>query len=220
MRAGLEIDEPQTIESYLRHLENALSGPAGWKRRVLAETEDGLLCEIEDSPSEREVIRRWGPVDLVAADFNESGNVLRARRMAWQILQWMPILIVGWALVVELSPDPWPSEPALIRFVAPVLFACVAAAVTGSVQLVRRSATARPQPWGIVSACSGVGLGILCLAVLLGFRLDASRWHIFWPAALVSAALTLGVLATVIGNARHLVKPILGRAGSRFPADS
>lgn len=203
MRTGQQTEEPQTIEAYLKALDASLCGPRSWKRRVL-ETEDGLFSDLEDAGTEREAILRWGPVAVIAAQFNESGLVVRARRMGWQILQWLPMLAIGWALVVQLSPDPWAHEPMLIRVVAPLLFASATAAVIGSVQLVRRG-SGKLEPAGVISACTGVGLGVLCIVVLLAYRLDASGWKIFWPAACASATVTVGLVVAVFQNARHLL---------------
>lgn len=210
MMPGSHIDEPQTIGAYIRELDAALSGPSRWKRRVLDETRDGLFCDLESAESEREVVSAWGPVNWVAAEFNVTGRFLLGRRMAWHVLQWLPVIIVSWALVVQLSPTPWPHEPRLITWMVPLLSACVVATVAGSVQLIRRTASRRrhPELTGIGSVCVGIGVGVLCLVVLLGYRLNASHWHIYWPAVCLSITLTIGLLATVIGKLRHLMRPV------------
>lgn len=206
MSISREIAPPETVKAYLRDLDDALRGPRDWKKRVLAEIEDGMLSELELAAdrAECDVIHSWGPVEDVAPSFNESGRAIRARRMAWHILQYMPILVVGWALVVRLSPDPWASEPTLIWWVAPLLFASTVAAVAGAVQLVRRSVPSERGPRGIVSACAGVGMGVLCLAVLLCYRLVASHWHVFWLGTVITGVLTLALLSIVGYDAWHL----------------
>jgi hypothetical protein len=211
VRASGDTEEPQTIESYLRELDAALSGPGHWRRRVIDETEDFLRCDLDETPSERAVLERWGSVQAVAAGFNETGRLLSARRMAWQILQWLPILIVGWALVVELSPDPFPHETMLIRWVAPMLFASVVVACIGSAQLIRSVTSRRAEPVGAATACGGVVSGVICIVALLINRLDASHWHIFWPAAAGAGMITVGLLVAVIRNARHLIKGVAAR---------
>jgi len=201
-----EIAPPETIKTYLRDLDDALRGPRDWKRRVLAETEDGLRSELDlaENRAECDVVLSWGPVEDVAPPFNESGCAIRARRMAWHILQYLPILVVGWALVVRLSPDPWAAEPTLIWWVAPLLFASTVAAIVGSVQLVRRSVPSGGGLRGVVSACAGVGMGVLCLAVLLCYRLVASHWHVFWLGTITTGALTLALLSIVGFHGWHL----------------
>ncbi|PPK63849.1 hypothetical protein V5P93_005722 [Actinokineospora auranticolor] len=197
------IGEPQTIVEYLRALDPALRGPCDWRGRVLAEVEDGLRCEAEALGSESAAIEAWGPVSLVAAGFAESGQVFRARRLAKHVLVRLPLLIVGWALVVALSPDPWPQEPAVVHWVAPVLFAATAAAFIGALQLIRRGG---PTNAGVVSACVGVGVGVVCVAVLLVNRIEAAGGHLFWPAAVASAALTVTLVVGVATHARHLLR--------------
>jgi hypothetical protein len=221
---------PDTIEAYLSQLAAALYGPREWKRRVLAETEDGLRCEfdalIEDGlpavDAAARTLRDWGDVHAVAAEFNVSGRALWARRMARNILQWTPILVIGWGLVVQLSPDPWRAEPVLISWLVPLLFAAMVAAVVGSVQLARRaarSALSGGEMRGVACACAGVGVGVAVLLILFCYRLVASGWHMYWPGSIVSGALTMLLLASVVFDAWHLLPATARRARtSRFMA--
>jgi hypothetical protein len=173
--------------------------------RVLDEVADGLLSELEGVACASEVIRRWGPPDKVAAEFNVAGCLVRARRMACQVLQWLPVLIVGWALVVELSPDPWPSEPVLIRWLAPLLFTCVVVTVAGAARLSWRLTPGAGARTGIAAVFAGVSMGVTCIAVLLMYRIEASDFHVFWPGVCASGTVTLGFLALVASDMRHLL---------------
>lgn len=203
---GVRNDESLTIDAYLDQLGRRLRGPREWRRRVLEETRDGLLCELDSGCSEPQAIDRWGPVGLVAADFNESGRVVRCRGVARMVLGWIPVLAVGWFLVVALSPDPWAGEPELIQWVAPALFASVAATVVGSLWLLRRTLGGRRPTDGVAAIATGVVLGVMCLCVLLAYRLDASHGHVFWPAVCLSGTLTVGLLTRLAYEMRHVFK--------------
>lgn len=208
-----DIDRTWTIDVYLAQLDGRLRGPRAWRRRVLDEVRDGLLCEVEGGRSEPEAVSRWGPVGLVAAEFNECGRIVRCRRMARMILRGVPFLAVGWLLAVVLSPDPWAGEPGLIRWVAPALFASVAATVAGSFWLLRRAPTARRPMDGVAGVATGVVLAVMCLCVLLVYRLDASHGHMFWPAVCFSGTLTVGLLIGVFFEARRLMTEMLPPIG-------
>ncbi|MEU5311954.1 hypothetical protein [Streptomyces sp. NPDC021562] len=198
-------DRTLTIDVYLDQLDGRLRGPRAWRRRVLDEIRDGLLCEVEGGCSEPEAVSRWGSVGLVAAELNECGRIARCRRMARMVLRGVPFLAVGWFLAVVLSPDPWAAEPGLIRWVAPALFASVAATVAGSVWLLRRAPTARRPMDGVAGVATGVVLAVLCLCVLLVYRLDASHGHMYWPAVCFSGTMTTGLLIGVFSEARRLM---------------
>jgi hypothetical protein len=202
MRIGCGVN---AFDAYLTEIANALHGPRQWKMRVLDEVADGLLSELEGVACASEVIRRWGPPDKVAAEFNVAGCLVRARRMACQVLQWLPVLIVGWALVVELSPDPWPSEPVLIRWLAPLLFTCVVVTVAGAARLSWRLTPGAGARTGIAAVFAGVSMGVTCIAVLLMYRIEASDFHVFWPGVCASGTVTLGFLALVASDMRHLL---------------
>lgn len=208
MTAGRPVDVPTpTIDSYLRELGADLRGPGQWRRRVLAETEDGLRADLAAGRhSEDDVVREWGPVRLIAAEFNAAGRQLRARHLARRIIQLMLPAIPCWALVVFLSPDPWAHEPTLVKWFAPLLYISVVAAVSGAAMLIRRPGERTVNLPAVVCACTGTGTATVSIVVLLVYRMLAANGQMFWPALVVSAVLTLALVALVAGDAAHLCR--------------
>lgn len=207
-----EFDPRPSIDAYVHELGDALRGPRSWRQRVLAETRDGMFSELDEHPdlAERDVVTSWGPVDEIARDFNKTGHVLVARRLAWNLLRFIPVLAIGWGLVVQLSPDPWRAEPTLIGWVAPLLFVSTAIAILGAGQATRGSASrgrTGGETRGVILSCVGMAVGVACLAVLLSYRLLASHGHIFWPGTIVTGALTLTVSIMVGFHAWYFFQP-------------
>jgi hypothetical protein len=223
--AGHRIDPPvHTIDSYLRELRSSLRGPAGWRRRVLIETEEGLRADFAaardqgEPVTEGEIVRDWGSPGEIAAEFNESARRLRARHMAVRIMQLLLPAIPGWALTVWLSPDPWPTEPVLVMWFVPVLFASVVAAIVGATRLIRSGTAGESvDPVSVVCAGVGVAAGMVAILVLFFYRLQAANGHFFWPTTIYAGLLSVTLLVLVVSDLRHLSRSALvtGRSGRR-----
>nr|WP_042191273.1 hypothetical protein [Kibdelosporangium sp. MJ126-NF4]CEL19961.1 hypothetical protein [Kibdelosporangium sp. MJ126-NF4]CTQ97185.1 hypothetical protein [Kibdelosporangium sp. MJ126-NF4] len=201
-----------TIPGYVGALSDLLRGPAKWRRRVLHEVEDGMLAEVDDlvdagwdrRGAETECAMNFGPVDVIAAQFNRAARVLRMRRLGLWIVALLPLLVLGWGAVVMLSPDPWPSEPGLIWVLQAFLYCSLVCSIWGSVQLVRHSRRESMSTEGPKFAVVGVTLGTLCVAVMLTYRLIASHGEVYWPATAISLALTAFLFVTTVSNSWHL----------------
>lgn len=225
MTAGHRFDPPvHTIDSYLRELTLSLRGPAGWRRRVLIEIEEGLRADLDarqaagEPVTEGDIAADWGSPWEIATEFNESARRLRARHMAVRIMQLLPPAIPGWALTVWLSPDPWPSEPVLVTWVVPVLFAGVVAAIVGAARLIRSGAAGESvDPASVVCAGTGVGAGMVAILVLFFYRWQAADGHFFWPTTIYAGLLSVTLVVLVIGDLRHLSRSplVTGRLGRR-----
>lgn len=204
------------IDRYLRELESSLRGPGGWRRRVLIEIEDGLRADLAagqeagDPITEDDIVREWGEPGTIAAEFNESAQRLRARRMAMRIVQLLLPTIPGWALTVWLSPDPWPHEPVLVMWFAPVLFASVAVAVAGAARLILPGNASRSvDRVSVLCAGTGIGAGMVAILVLFFYRLQAANGHFFWPTAIYAGLLSVTLVVLVISDLRHLGRSAL-----------
>lgn len=212
MIAGRRTDPPvRAIDGYLRELGSSLRGPGGWRRRVLIEIEDGLRADLAavqetgGSITEGDIVREWGEPGAIAAEFNESALRLRARRMAVRIMQLLLPAIPGWALTVLLSPDPWAHEPVLVKWVVPVLYASVAAAVVGAARLILPGNARRSVDRASV-ACAAAGIGGATVAVLVLFcyRLQAANGHFYWPTTIYAGLLSVTLVVLVLRDLRHL----------------
>lgn len=217
MIAGRRVDPPvHAIDRYLRELESSLRGPGGWRRRVLVEIEDGLRADLAavretgDPITEGDIVREWGEPGTIAAEFNESAQRLRARRMAVWIMRLLLPAIPGWALTVWLSPDPWPHEPVLVKWFVPVLLAGVAAAVVGATRLILPGNASRSVDGAsVVCAGTGIGAGTVAVLVLFFYRLQAANGHFFWPTAIYAGLLSFALVVLVVSDLRHLGRSAL-----------
>jgi hypothetical protein len=212
---------PGPVGQYLVALDQRLRGPGGWRRRVIAETADGL-CSAVDSidgvlgdrhEAERRAVADWGcPVSL-ADDFNQVAWSVRARLVARRILVSVPLLAGGWLFVLNFGPNvDWQAEPPMIEPSVMVLAGSLLAAVASSLVIMivpgRACAAARRRasPAALVLACAGQITALITVLVILGFRASTAPGSISWPLYTAPLTGTLGLLALTNLDAYAIVR--------------
>jgi hypothetical protein len=161
---------------------------------------DGLSCAVEeagDADEARRVLRDWGSPGELAGEFNALDSTVRAGCLARRILVATPLIALGWAAVVLLSPvDPWSREPAFIWVCVRLLGLSKAVALVAATTILvgtRRSGLRRPpSPRAVLAA----GLGTLaaeCVGfAMLVYRASAAPGAVSW--ALAATPLTVSVI--------------------------
>lgn len=149
---------------------------------------------VDPLEAERRVLRDWGAPRELAEEFNGIGSVARAGRLAGRMLIATPVLAVGWALVVLLSRDPWPSEPSFIFVATQLLGASVAVSVVFSLTILatRRRATLSRRPPSSSALCvfAGTAGATLALVAMLFYRAAAGPQAIHWDLVVLPGLLT------------------------------
>jgi hypothetical protein len=188
------------VEDFMVDFGRQLRGRGSWRRRIEAEMRDGLSCAVEeagDADEARRVLRDWGSPGELAGEFNALDSTVRAGCLARRILVATPLIALGWAAVVLLSPvDPWSREPAFIWVCVRLLGLSKAVALVAATTILvgtRRSGLRRPpSPRAVLAA----GLGTLaaeCVGfAMLVYRASAAPGAVSW--ALAATPLTVSVI--------------------------
>jgi hypothetical protein len=201
------------VEDFMVDFGRQLRGRGSWRRRIEAEMRDGLSCAVEEAGDDfdaaRQVVRDWGSPAELAGEFNALASTVRAGCLARRILVATPLIALGWAAVVLLSPvDPWPREPAFIFICVRLLGVSAAVALVAAATILvgtRRSALRRPpSPRAVLAA----GLGTLaaecvCFA-MLAYRASAAPGAVSWTLAAVPLAVSLVLFALTSRDAYQL----------------
>ncbi|MFC3452064.1 permease prefix domain 1-containing protein [Amycolatopsis speibonae] len=103
------------IEAYVGDLDGRLSGPAGAKTDLLTEAKDGLTDAaegyraggFEEAEAERRAVADFGPVDLIARDYQAELGLRRDIRVLWELIVGVPLLILAWDLARVFSSGGW-----------------------------------------------------------------------------------------------------------------
>jgi len=199
-----------------------LRGRGSWRRRIEAEMRDGLCCAVDEAGDDlgaaREVLRDWGSPAELAGEFNALDSTVRAGCLARRILVATPLIGLGWAATVLLSPvDPWSHEPAFIFVCVRLLGLTAAVALVAAATILvgtRRSALRHPpSPRAVLAA----GLGTLaaecvCFA-MLAYRASAAPGAVSWTLAAVPLVVSLVLFALTSRDAYQLA--LRPAAGSR-----
>jgi hypothetical protein len=198
-----------TVTEFVKELEGGLCGPRWWRRRVVAEMEDGLVSAVESlqenlsdpGEAERRVLDEWGSADLLIAELNEVGARRQTCRVARRILTAVPVLTALWATALFLSPRIfWNSEPALHLLGEDALAAGVLTALVASgIILIRQRGIHPTIRWNLPYSAIGLASCGLLIAVvaafeLLGYRADVAPGSVPWSLYVAPSAVSLGAL--------------------------
>jgi hypothetical protein len=180
------------IHEYTVELARRLDGPLLWRRRVLAETRDGLASLAEDladdgrGTAEHEAVRQWGAAAEVAREFNAVGADLRVAGLAGRVVALVPLLAVLWTASWALAPDdPWDGAPAAMDLLQDLLAVAVGVAVVsaGLVVLSRRRTARRghvlPRAEAVVGGVAlvaAIGMCFVFLYTRAADSLHAVNW--------------------------------------------
>jgi hypothetical protein len=199
-----------TIDQYLAQLDYRLDGPGRWRRRVLAETADGLNSAastmVRDGgndrrEAERRAITGWGCPVALAAEFNALAQGVHGRRVARRILVMVPALVATWFAVLRFGPGiRWQPEPALLEVGPVALGVGVLAMVTSALVIIlaqRRWAAGSGGPVcraAVLLACAGTVTAVTAVVVLVCVRATVAPSTVSWPLYAGPLAATLGLL--------------------------
>ncbi len=200
-------DDTGAIQRYLDDLEHALIGPRRLKADMLTEARHGLDDAAEAyqeagvavAEAGRSAVRDFGPIDVVAPEFQAELAIAQGRRTALLLLVALGVQPIGWRFVERPGQGTgyalvreavgWLGAAGLIGAVLAVLACSVGARVGGG----------RP---GVAAAIGGFSGAMCCLLVGCGVLLTA--WGSGGAIAALWLALLLGVpLSAVAVNARR-----------------
>ncbi len=236
--------QARPIACYLADLQTRLRGDGRWRRNVLAEAEDGLLCAAEAHPAYGEnpalaealAVAAWGPVERIAAEYNDGADRLTARRLHRHGLLLTPTLALGWGLTLFVGPPaPWPHAPLTVLVCVVLLTGGAALAVGGGATGVLAGrgvrALTRARPGGFHSAIAaghGLLLIIATTLVLLANRGVPHPHSLCWPAALAPLTASLTAILRLTALMRGLRPRLAGeraqgrsrRGAGKWPASA
>jgi hypothetical protein len=221
-------DFAYTVDGYLAQLNCRLRGPGRWRRRILAETADGLSSAVETlagrtgdrSEAERRAVAGWGCPVALAAEFNVLTDSLYSRRAAQRILGLVPVLVAAWAAVLCFGPGiTWRQpEPAVIE-VGPVVLGGGILAMVGSATAIiavqRRyvaGAQGRVCRGAIALACAGALAAVTMVVILVCYRAAVAPATVSWPLFAGPLAASLCLLGLTGLDAAAMVRaPVVRR---------
>ncbi|EME57494.1 permease prefix domain 1-containing protein [Amycolatopsis decaplanina] len=212
------------IEAYMGELDRRLSGSPSAKADLLTEAEDGLTDAaeaylaggVDEAEAERRAVADFGPVDLIARDYQGELGLRRDIRVLWELIVGVPLLILAWDFARVLSSGDWsrlgepPSWYHRAIGTADTLAALspmVAIAGLIAARLLSRRPTgppaARAVSWSLAGA---VGLNLLAVATYGGATglLEPARLIISVPCAALSGTWILfSMRLTVAARSRR-----------------
>ncbi|MFD9891261.1 permease prefix domain 1-containing protein [Amycolatopsis sp. NPDC059027] len=106
---------PQGIEGYLTELDRTLSGPASAKADLLAEARDGLHDAAEAyrdggweaAEAEHRAVAEFGPVRVVAREYQAELGMQMGIRTLWQLIIGVPLMQLAWDMARILTFGDW-----------------------------------------------------------------------------------------------------------------
>lgn len=211
---------PQPIPGFLADLEHRLRGRARWRRDVLAEVEDGLLCAAADheraglDPLDAQAIAvaQWGDVEHIAAAYNRNSTQLTARQLNRYSLLITPVLAIGWTGAMLGSPaGPWPREPWSVSLGLSLMVSGGLLALIGgtlSERAARDVRSVRGPGLRVIGSALAAGHGLL-FAIIASMAMLAHRGiphphSLSWPLVALPAVLSLGTAARLTALMRRL----------------
>lgn len=210
----------QPIAGFLAELDHRLRGRARWRRDVLAEIEDGLLCAAagheragaDPRDAQARAVAEWGDLARIAADYNRNSMRLTARQLNRYSLLITPVLALGWAGVMAGSPaGPWPQEPWSVSLGLTLMISGGLLALVGGALSERAARDVRSVPGpgarvilGALAAGHGLLFAIIASMAMLAHRGIPHPHSLSWPLVLLPATLSVATAARLTALMRRL----------------
>ncbi|WP_410656268.1 permease prefix domain 1-containing protein [Amycolatopsis sp. lyj-112] len=212
------------IEAYIADLDRRLSGSAGAKADLLTEARDGLIDAAEayseggvrEPEAERRAVADFGPVDLIARDYQAELGLRRDIRVLWELIVGVPLLILAWDFARVLSfgdwsrfGDPPPSWYHRAIGTADTLAALSPAVAIAGLIAARLLSRRRDGPlvtravsWALTGA---LGANLVAVVVYGGATglLEPARLIVSVPCAVLSGAWILFSMRLAVAARRH-----------------
>lgn len=210
-------DARVVLDRYLDALSALLSGPAGFRKEILAEIEDGLIeattdavaAGAEPAAAAQAAVEDCGDPQEVAAAYAPEVSATNARRVALTLLLSGPAVGVLWLAAV--APDAFPpwdhaiaALDAAFSLIGPALVVGVPAAilaVAATGQLSRWLSARSSVPSASATLAAGAA-GIADISLLIGYAVRVTAGSGFHQIALLAVLASLTRLA-VAARAFH-----------------
>jgi hypothetical protein len=201
-----------TIDAYLGELRRRLVGPARWRRKILAELEDGLLESLAANtrlgmkPEEaaRRTISEFGSPELVAGAFAKDLADARVRRTALTLVRTGPLVGVLWLGAIASNhlahpklEGPWLALPLVgVGVAVCVPAAMVTLAATGRLGYRLPRLRAMAATAAATSALAAVAVDLVILGMAIAVVITSSQTRAWGLTAVATfASLTRLLLA-------------------------
>ncbi|MEU3768555.1 permease prefix domain 1-containing protein [Amycolatopsis keratiniphila] len=194
------------IEAYLGELRARLEGPASAKRDLLREARDGLNDAADayrdggwsDHDAQRRAVDDFGPVQLIARDYQAELGMHSGTRTLWKLILGVPMMQLAWEFARKWTFGDWSQlatpTPGWYKYVAQFTHGSVfivpmlgVLALLSMRWLSRRMDGTRLVRTAGVLIGEAVGLNLLSVALLViatGF-IDASRLFLSVPCGIL-----------------------------------